>query len=101
MSLVQDITLNLELNVEKAYDNARRLETLFFRTLGLMRRIGLPEDISAAVYKIQRLIMVIRMAHTAILAFEAASGPIGWALAIVGISSAALSATDLVFSIGD
>jgi len=96
----ETVTFNLELNVESAISSVRRLETLLFRTLGLLRRLGLPEDIEAVIFKLQRLVMVIRMAHTAIIAFQAASGPIGWALALVGLAAAAASTASMMMEIG-
>lgn len=92
----ETVTFNLEIDVSRTYDNVRKLETLLFRSLGLARRLGLPEEISQQIYLIQRLIMVIRMAHTAMIAFEAASGPYGWALATIGIVSAGVSLVDTI-----
>jgi uncharacterized protein YigA (DUF484 family) len=92
----ETITFNLELNVEQAIDNTRRLETLLFRTLGLVRRLTGSESLDDAIYKIQRMVMIVRMAHTAVIAFQAASGPIGWALAAVGIVSATVSAGEFL-----
>jgi len=94
MSEEFNVAFNLELITEELISEARRLETLLFRSLGLLRRLGLPEDISQGIYKIQRMVMVIRMLHTAMLAFQAATGPIGWALALVGGASAAVSFVD-------
>jgi len=88
------VTFNLELNVEQALSNLRRMETLLYRTMGLIGRMGLPENIDQAVAKIQQLIMTIRLLHSAIIALEAASGPIGWAFAGVGIATAGFSLAD-------
>lgn len=74
----------------------RKLETLFYRSLSLMNRLGLPANIDQAIMKVQRLAMTIRLLHTSMLALEAASGPLGWALAIVGGISAAVSVGDLM-----
>ena len=93
----ETVTFNLELNVERAIDSTRRLETLLYRTLGLLGRLGLPENIDQAIAKVQRLVMTIRLLHTAMIALESASGPVGWALAIVGTGSALLSMGDLVY----
>ena len=68
----ETVTFNLDLDVSRASSNIRQLETLLFRTLGLLKRLGLPEEIEAAISKMQRLIMVIRLAHTALIAFQAA-----------------------------
>jgi hypothetical protein len=61
-----------------------------------MNRLGLPANIDQAIMKVQRLAMTIRLLHTSMLALEAASGPLGWALAIVGGISAAVSVGDLM-----
>jgi len=89
------VTFNLELNVEQTYAEIRRLQTLLFRTVGLLRRLGLPEEIDRALAIIQRTIMAARLLYTSLLALEAASGPLGWALAIVGVTSAAVSVADV------
>jgi hypothetical protein len=95
----ETVTFNLELNVEQAIDNARRLELLLYRSIALLGRLGLPENIDQAISKVQRLIMTIRLLHTAMIALEAASGPIGWALALVGVASALLSTGDLIYDV--
>ena len=91
---------NLELNVEQALSEVRRLETLVVRTLGLVKRFGLPEDINSAISLIQRMTMTIRILHTAMIALQVASGPIGWALAAVGITAAAITAYDVAYEMG-
>ena len=97
MTMEETVTFNLDLIVDKAIDNARRLETLLFRTLGLLGRLGLPENIDQAIAKVQRLIMTIRLLHTAMIALQTAAGPIGWALAAIGIISAALTFGDMAY----
>jgi len=89
------VTFNLELNVEQAYAEIRKLQTLLFRVLGLLRRLGLPEEIDRALAIIQRTIMAARLLYTSLLTLESASGPMGWALAIVGVTSAAVSVADV------
>lgn len=95
----ESVTFNLELNVEQAYANVRRLETLIYRSLALAGRLGLPENIDAAIAKVQRMAMMIRLLHTSIIALEAASGPIGWALAGVGLAGFAISTGDLIYDV--
>ena len=84
---VQDATVSfsLEVNVEKAYENIRRLQTVLYRALGLLRSMGLPEDVDAAIREIQNLIMILNQLRLTMIAVQAASGPIGWAMA--GIST--------------
>ena len=105
--LEETITFNLELNVEKAVSSSRRIELIIFRVLGLWVRVcklfGLPPDSPAIqiVQKIQEVTMVLRQLHSTIIFVEAASGPIGWAMA--GLSAAALvmSVSDITMSLGE
>ena len=95
MSSEETVTFNLEVNTEYSLDSIRRLETVLYRSLALTRRMGLPDDINEQIYQIQRLVMVIRLLHTSMIALQAASGPIGWILGGIGVASAALSGYDL------
>jgi hypothetical protein len=107
LSLEETITFNLELNVENALSSSRRVELIIFRALGLWVRLcklfGLPPDSPAIqiVESIQRVTMVLRQLHSTIIFVEAASGPIGWAMA--GLSAAALvmSVSDITMSLGE
>jgi hypothetical protein len=91
----RDITFNLEVNVEKSLSNIRQYEMILFRCLGLAQRLGLPDNISAGIREVQRMVMMVRLLHTTILALEAASGPVGWAL--FGIAAATTIATSTDF----
>ena len=96
MSEEETVTFNLELNVEKSYSDLRRLELLLYRTISLLRRFGLPEDLSRGLYLVQRMILSIRMLQTSLMAFYVATGPIGYGLAIVGLASGALTMADTI-----
>ena len=98
MSQVVDheVSFSLEVNVEKAYPEVRKLQTLIYRTLGLFRRMGLPENIDNAIAKWQRAIMVANSLRLALLALQAASGPIGWGLAGVGFVAGGFAAADMM-----
>jgi hypothetical protein len=90
----EEVTFNLEINVEPALNSIRQVEGLTFRTLGYMQRLGLPENFNQAIGVVQDFTMVVRLAHSAIIALQLASGPIGWwraGLAIVGAGFAAAS----------
>ena len=83
----ESVTFNLELNVEPALGSLRQVEGLATRTLGYMQRLGLPEDVNKAIQVVQRLTLVVRLAHSALIALQLAEGPTGWwraGLAIVG-----------------
>lgn len=100
MSEQETITFNLELDVSQSYDSLRKIETVLYRTISLTRRIlkqfGLEESatIDQVIYKGQKVVMTIRLMHTAMTALMAASGPLGWALAGIGIATATLSFAD-------
>lgn len=94
----ETVTFNLELNVEHALSDIRRFETLMFRTLGLVRRLCGDETIDAAINKVQQFVMVVRLAHSAWIAFSLATGPLGWAMAIVSGLTAASVASDFILS---
>ncbi len=88
MSERVEIEYALTVNVEDAIGTIRTLERLLFRSLMLIRRLGLPEEVDKAIMHIQSLIMVMRSLQMAALALQAASGPLGWATAIVSTASA-------------
>jgi hypothetical protein len=94
----EEVTFNLELNVEGALGKLRQIEGLTFRTLGYMQRLGLPENVNQAIGQLQQLAMTVRVLHTAIIAFELATGPIGWWRAGLAIVGAAFSVGGLVSS---
>lgn len=84
----EEVVFNLELNVEPALANVRQVEGLIFRTLGYIQRLGLPADINHAIRIVQQMTMAIRLMHSAMIALEAASGPIGWWRAALGMAGA-------------
>ena len=92
----ETVTFNLELNVEQAFSEVRKYETVLFRTLGLMRRAGLPEDMKASIMLIEQLIMSARMLQTAIAALNVsmATSPAGVVLGGMGIMMAGVSAIE-------
>ena len=96
MSENTEINYLLTVNVEQASSEIRQLERLMFRTLSLFRRMGLPEEIGQAIDAIQRLISLLRMLRIAIALTEAASGPIGWALAAVSGATFVAEAAETV-----
>jgi len=94
MSYDEGVSFSLEVNIEKAYEDLRRVETVLYRTMGLIRRLSGDENIDRAVAKIQQLIATANQARLALAALQAASGPIGWALAGVALATTAVSVND-------
>jgi hypothetical protein len=70
------------------------------RVFFILRRAGLPDDFTQALATMQRMIALANNLYIAITAFNAAAGPMGWALAGLGIASSIVYATDMVGSYG-
>jgi len=89
------VSFSLEVNVEKAYEDARKLQTVLYRTLGLLRTMGISslDDFSS---KAQRAIILANQARLAIAAFQAAAGPLGWALFGIGVVSTWVTTVDFI-----
>ena len=97
MSIADEgVSFSLEVNVETAYENIRKIETVVYRLFGLFRRLGLPEKIDDAIMKVQRLIAVLNSLRLTIIALQAASGPLGLALALMGLATTAISSIELL-----
>jgi len=95
------VSFSLEVNVEKAYENVRRLETLLYRTLGLVRRMGLPDAMEDQIRDLQRLLAAVnslRLAYIALQAARMAAGdPIAWGMAAVSGASIAMTADEWLY----
>lgn len=93
-----DIMLDLQVT-DESVSKLRQIEGLAGRTLGLFRRLGLPENIDNAITKLQRIIFTMRMLTVAAQAVQAALIPgAGWlklARAAVSVGTVAVSAYDL------
>lgn len=98
MATVEDhqVSFSLQINVDDTLEQARKLQTVLYRGLGLMRRLGLPEEIDSAIAKVQRLISILNMLRLTMIAVHVAAGPIGWALALIGVATFALDFGDFV-----
>ena len=94
----ETVNFNLEINAEGGIDALRKVESIAYRALALIRRMGLPDNINQGIAYIQRFIGVVRLLHSSLNLLLAASGPIGWLVLIqgaLGIASAAYSFSDL------
>jgi len=79
--------------LESNLDTFRQLERLALRYLVLARRMGLPEDVGAAIDFLARLVTTIRMAHIS-LNMMMASNPLTAAIGIAGLMGTAITMTD-------
>ena len=89
-----DVTYNLKVDNSQAAASISELNRLFSTYLSLARRTGLPESIVDALSRIYQLQAAIQALYRSILLLEVASGPIGWAIALGGISLSAVMITD-------
>jgi len=87
------VSFSLELNVHKATEDLRRLQTVLYRTLDIAQRLGDP-NLNRLIRLIQRVITLVnalRLAYKALhLAKMAAGDPLAWAMAGVSVAEFAL-----------
>jgi len=84
------------IDMEELKKQAMRAQLALYGTLGILRRLGLPDEVNQAMRVVQRMISTLNMLRLTMIAVQAASGPIGWALALIGISSFALDFGDFM-----
>ena len=98
------VSFSLEVNVEKAAENIRRYETVLYRALGLVARMGLPENVKEQLRVLQQTIAAVnrlRLAYAALQAARLAAGdPVAWGLAGIGVLETGASLVDLAGSYG-
>jgi len=96
----EDVSFSLEVNVEPGFTAVRRLQMVLFRTLGLMRRLGLPPQIDRAIAGLQQLISTANQARLALLALQAvrmaAGDPIAWMQAGISVVTVAVSMGEMM-----
>lgn len=94
------VSFSLELNVENAYVEARKLQTVLFRGLGLARRLTGSENLQKSIdvmLKATAIANRLRLALRAVqLARMAAGDPLAWALAGISVAEVGMDiATEL------
>ena len=94
------VSFSLEVNVEEAAIEVRRLQTLLYTTLNVVRRLTGDENLIASIDLMQRAIRVantLRLAYAALLAARVAAGdPIAIAQAGVTIIGTAITVGDFI-----
>ena len=95
----ESVVFNLELQIsEMTTSQLRQTMLVATRAIELLRRMGLPENIDAGIAKLQRLVMAIRVTHTALIALETAlmpgAGIARLALAGLGLAAAGFTSYD-------
>jgi hypothetical protein len=69
-----DVTIGIRADTVQLRGELRELEYLLYRTTSVLGRMGLPENVDAAIATLQRLILTVRMLHTALALLEISTG---------------------------
>jgi len=100
MSEDTTVSFSLEINVKPVEENIRRLQTVLYRTLGIARRLGLPDEVNKQIVAIQRVIALLNQMRLALIAVQAAMLPgAGWIallLAATAVGTSAVSVGDML-----
>jgi hypothetical protein len=91
---------SLKVEAGHCTSEAREAEYIFYRLTSLMTRMGLPPQINQAMQKIERMILIIRMMHSAFIFLESTT-PYGLILGILTIGGLAITSTDYVMNLGE
>ena len=94
---VQRLMVGLEQTEEQAVQTQitlNRALVLVNQFLGLLRKLGLPEEYSDMFFAIQRFIMLVQQAIIVTQAFYATAGPVGWVILASGAAGIALTYGD-------
>lgn len=95
MSMDEQVSFSLEVNVKDAYTQVRELQTIFYRTLGLASRLTGDENLKQGIATMQRAIAIanqLRLAMKALQLARMASGdPLAWAMAGISVAEVAVS----------
>ena len=92
------VSFSLEVNVEQAYQNVRRLQTVLNRSLSTLRRLTRSENLQDFYREAQRAIAIaneLRLALASLQALRMAAGdPLAWAMAGVATAQVVISVAD-------
>jgi len=92
---VREQVRQLRREVREARQEVLQFQVALSASLSLFRRLGLPPKINEAISRIQRMIMFANQARLAVLAFYAASGPLGWIMFGIAAGGAILTGGDM------
>jgi len=82
-----EIEYNLTVDTTKVLRDIQILTGFFDSYARLLRKLGLPEEQAELLREIQRTIALLNQLRLTLIAVQAASGPIGWALAGIGAAT--------------
>jgi len=73
----------------------RELEYITYRTLSVLQRMGLPDNLSNAMSKIQKMILTVMVLHRALMWLQSTT-MYGQIMGVITIASGVINATDLM-----
>jgi len=92
------VSFSLEVNVEPAFTDVRKLQTVLYRTLGLVERAAGNKNLTELVRQMQKAIMIANQLRLALLAVQAArmaaGDPLAWAMAGISVAETAFTFVD-------
>ena len=95
MSIDETVSFSLEVNVGKAEDDVRRLQTVFYRTLSLAERLTGDENLQRGIRVMEEAIAVSNRLRLALAALQtarmAAGDPLAWAMAGLSFADVGVS----------
>jgi len=98
VSIDETVSFSLEVNVEKAYEDVRRLQTVLSRSLSFVTRLSGDENLDRFAAKCQEAIAVankLRLALAALQAARMAAGdPIAWVMTGIAGAEALISGAE-------
>jgi hypothetical protein len=74
--------------IERTKVESLQLNQLLMQTVGLMRQVGLADDLTTAIMRVQTMITALHAMNRAMTLVLAGSGPVGWLM--LGISAVGL-----------
>jgi len=95
---IYDISLVFEEeSVRNVMSKLVAISTVMYGVLGLMRRMGLPEEYDQAIIAIQQIISTLNMLRVSLTALIALSAthPIGWAMFAIAAGGTILTLAEL------
>lgn len=90
------VKVEIEIDTSKAEYSLSKLSVQLYGIIGLLRKMGLPEEADELLLKVQRITSSLYMMQAALLAVQASTGPYGLLLSIfVGVGTAVTVADTL------
>ena len=87
-------SLKARADMTEEFLTTQQFERILYRVMSIIKRMGLPENLQAAISLMSRAIMTARMLTMSLHFLEMAT-PYGWFMGFTGIISTSLSAAEI------